>query len=727
MKKIILLLFLVGINYTFAQNSIKIYVLGDESRQPIPNVIIKIQQLNKALQTDTLGALVLANMTNGKYELTFSALGFRSKDIILKTPQADSNIIVYLDQDVATMEDVVVSSTRTNRLLKNTPMNVQVVSQEDIEEGTGQSPANIRELLTELSGTQMQQTSAVSGNVAIRLQGLDGRYTQMLKDGFPLYGGFSGSLSILQVPPLDLKQVEVIKGVGSALYGGDAIAGIINLVSKQPDTAFHFDAIINQTNRSGTDIGTFISQRSKRFGYTLMGTWSHQQPKDINADGFTDFPKVRQYLIAPTLFWYPTDSTTIRLGMNISTENRNGGDIQAVRHGVNDQNAFLQSNHSDRDYYQLSIVHKGKDQQVFSFKNSVGYFYRSIYQTSNQPNIGLTTTGFSGSEISSFTEASYSVTKGVHQIVTGIGLNTDKFIPTKSKSQLGYSYQTLGLFAQDNYNIGKKSVLELGVRTDWEKTFYFLPRVGILYRPVNGLAIRLGGGMAYKLPTIFNSTDEEDAYQQVLPIAASVKAERSASANLSFNYQGYIGDDIRFVIDQNLYYTRLSHALIPQLDSLQKGWLYYQNAPQPIIAKGSETSARFTLEDFALYMGYSYTDARRTYLPNSPQLPITPRNRFVSTLTYEAEPHWKIGAEAFYTGNQVLDDGQPARNFWTFDFTAQYTIHHCSFIFNIENISDSRQSRFDPLFSGSLQNPIFKEVYAPIEGRVLSFAFRYRL
>ena len=172
-----------------------------------------------------------------------------------KAVRRDSVPAAKRDTMEETLQNVIISSTRTNQLLKNTPIAVQVIGREDIEEGTAQSPANIRELLTELSGTQMQQTSAVSGNVTIRLQGLDGRYTQLLKDGFPLYGGFSGSLSILQVPPLDLRQVEVIKGAGSALYGGDAIAGIINLISRTPDTALRLDAILNQTNRGGTEDG----------------------------------------------------------------------------------------------------------------------------------------------------------------------------------------------------------------------------------------------------------------------------------------------------------------------------------------------------------------------------------------------------------------------------------------------------------------------------------------
>ena len=668
-----------------------------------------------------------------------------SEPIFAQSPKHDSIPASKRDTLEETLQNVIISSTRTNQLLKNTPLAVQVVGREDIQEGTAQSPANIRELLTELSGTQMQQTSAVSGNVSIRLQGLDGRYTQLLKDGFPLYGGFSGSLSILQVPPLDLRQVEVIKGAGSALYGGDAIAGIINLISRTPDTTLRLDAILNATNRGGTDLGGFYSHRGQHTGVTIMGSASRQTPADINKDGFTDLPRVRQGTIAPTFFWYPDDSTTLRLGVNVSSEDRTGGDLEAVRHGADSVHPFLQQNHTDRDYYQLSYLRKGHDPQRISVKNSIGYFYRRIAQSAGGgstggPDAAVSSSGFSGAEISSYTEASYSLSRGAHGLVAGAGLVTDAFRPDAAHGSLGYTHNTTGVFAQDDWRLCKNFTLEAGARADVEKTLYFLPRLALLYRPIHPLTVRLGGGLAYKLPTLFNASDEEDAYQQVYPISPDVRAERSASANLSFNYQGYLGDEMRLTVDQNFYYTRLTDALIPQPDSLQKGWLYYLNAPGLVVSRGLETNARLELDDLSLYVGYTYTDATRQYLPGHPPLPLTPKNRLVSTLSYEEEGgnegrgkggeeegHWKGGIEGFFTGAQTLDDGGSTRSFWTFDLMVQRSWGHCSLMLNLENFTDTRQSKFGPLYTSTMQNPVFDEVYAPLDGRIVSLAFRYTL
>lgn len=729
MKPFLGFLLLLSSRPLLAQQRTTIHFINDDTHQSIPGVTIHISPSGKTLIADSLGIATLPELAPGKYTLQYTAVNFREKESTLRVPVAEAILTIALDPDVETMQDVVISSTRTNQLLKNSPITVQVIDREDIDEGTGEKPSNIRELLTELSGTQIQTTSATSGNVTIRLQGLDGRYTQLLKDGFPLYGGFSGSLSILQVPPLDLHQVEVIKGAGSALYGGDAIAGIIDLISRHPDTAMHADAILSQTSKGGTDLGAFYSHRGKYTGVTVMGTASRQTPTDVNNDGFTDLPRVRQETIAPTFFWYPNDSTTLRLGVNVSTEDRDGGDLQAVRHGISTRHPFVQENHTDRDYYQFMLTHKAAHRQTFSLKNSVGYFYRSIRQTmggidSSAPPV---TTGFAGAEISSFTEGSYSFISGAHTFVAGADLITDEFRPVAPHKDLGYIYNTAGAFAQDDWALSKKFTVEAGARGDVVRILYFLPRLALLYKPVGGLSFRLGGGLAYKLPTVFNAADEEDAYQQVYPIAASVQAERSASTNLAVAYKGRIGDDLYFTADENLYYTRLNHALIPQADSLQRGWLYYINAPGPVSAYGSETNVRLTQDDLTLQLGYTYTEARQEYLPGSPQLPLTPHSRLSGSLVYEAEPKWKAGIESFYTSAQTLDNGVAGRDFWTFDLMVQRGWGSWAVLLNVENITDTRQSRFGPLYTGTPQDPVFNEIYASLEGRVVSLAVKYTL
>lgn len=727
MKYFLWLLLLGSGLYSQAQYHPVFRFIRDDRSEPVLNVTVYLEPGHKGFLSDSAGYLFIPQLSPGRYRIDCSAIGFQSREYSFSIPAKDSLISITMEPAIVSLDEVVVASTRTGRQLKNTPVAVQVIDREDIDEGTAQSPANIRELLTELSGTQMQQTSAVSGNVSIRLQGLDGRYTQLLKDGFPLYGGFSGSLSLLQVPPLDLKQVEVIRGTGSSLYGSDGIAGIINLISRQPDTSRQLNAILNQTNRAGTDMGVYYSHRNKKTGFTMMGTASHQSPADVNDDGFSDFPRVWQGSLAPTFYWYPDDSTSFRLGVHVSGEQRTGGDMLALKEPPDVAHPFLQENRSQRDYYQLSLIHKSSRNRVFTLKNSISYFYRSIRQTRADNGNRLMTADFSGSEIASFTEASYSQATGSHQYVLGAVVQTDQFNPQPPGTGLGYTYRVPGLFVQDDWTVLPNMVIEAGMRSDFFQKAYLLPRMAILYRPADRLSLRLGAGLAYKLPTIFQAAEEEAVYQQVYPISRQVKPEHSIGANFSIQYHGQLGSDISYSLTQDFYYTRLRQALIADTDSLQNGWIYYVNAPGDILSYGSETMAMITAEDISISLNYHYNNSGRMYLPGKPRLPLTPRNRITASFMYESEPHWKIGAETFYTGRQSLDNGEETRPFTTIDFLAQYRWRNYALQLNLENLTDIRQSRFGTLYSGTVQDPVFKEIYAPTEGRVISVSLQYRL
>jgi outer membrane receptor for ferrienterochelin and colicins len=169
------------------------------------------------------------------------------------------------ENDAEELEEITVQSTRTSRTIQNTPTRIETIDAEELEEKGNMKPANVSMVLHESTGLLVQQTSATSGNASIRVQGLDGRYTQLLKDGYPNFGNFASGLSILEIPPLDLKQVEVIKGPASTLYGGGAIAGVVNFISKTPTDKGEFNFIFNQSNIGQTNLGGYISRKNGKF------------------------------------------------------------------------------------------------------------------------------------------------------------------------------------------------------------------------------------------------------------------------------------------------------------------------------------------------------------------------------------------------------------------------------------------------------------------------------
>ena len=177
----------------------------------------------------------------------------------------------------ADLEEIIVQSTRSGRRMLDGALRVEALSGEEIEEKLLMRPGNISMMLNETGGLRVQVTSPALGSANVRIHGMRGRYTQLLADGLPLYGGQASSLGLLQVPPSDLGQVEIIKGTASALYGGHALGGVINLVSKYPGSQPGGEIILNTTTRNGQDISAYgEGGLNKLIRASLLGNLSRQ-------------------------------------------------------------------------------------------------------------------------------------------------------------------------------------------------------------------------------------------------------------------------------------------------------------------------------------------------------------------------------------------------------------------------------------------------------------------
>ena len=196
-----------------------------------------------------------------------------------------------------TIEEILVISTRNLRTFDQQPTRIEVLGREEVNEKANMKPGDIRMLLNEMTGIHVQQTSATSFNSDIRIHGLKGKYTQLLRDGMPLYGGFSSGLGLLQVAPLDLHQVEIIKGSNSTLYGGGAIAGLVNLVTKKPKEEPETSLLLNVTSAGGMDISTFHSSQENNLGRTVFSSYNRSDAYDPAHNGFSAIPEFERWTL----------------------------------------------------------------------------------------------------------------------------------------------------------------------------------------------------------------------------------------------------------------------------------------------------------------------------------------------------------------------------------------------------------------------------------------------
>ena len=165
------------------------------------------------------------------------------------------------------------------------------------------TPGSVAMLLGETTGLRVQTTAPSLGAANVRVQGLRGRYAQLLADGLPLYGSGGDSLGLLQVPPLDLGQVEVIKGAASALYGPAALGGVINLASRRAEES-HVETLLNVTSLGGGDATVWLGRAPvSGWSWTLLGGAHGQRRRDMDDDGWTDVAAYKRGVVRPRVFY----------------------------------------------------------------------------------------------------------------------------------------------------------------------------------------------------------------------------------------------------------------------------------------------------------------------------------------------------------------------------------------------------------------------------------------
>jgi outer membrane receptor protein involved in Fe transport len=708
--------------FTTAQVNYFAHIQDSKTKEPLIGAVANVVGTPMGNVSDEKGFVLLTGVPTGRQVIRYKAVGYEERiDTIVFADQSADTAVIVLEGATEEMEEAVVSSTRSSRTIQSIPTRIELISGEELAEKANMKPGDIRMLLSESTGIQTLQTSATSGNSSIRIEGLDGRYTQLLKDGLPLYAGFSGGLGLLQTPPLDLKRVEIIKGASSTLYGGGAIAGLINLISKTPTDTRELNFLINGTSAKGVDVGGFYSERYGKIGLTLYGGYNANEAYAPGNTMFAAIPKFSRYTLNPTLFIYPSANTDIRIGVNASNEGRLGGDIHYILGERDSVHTYYEDNKSTRVSSQAELKHRfGKGE--LTLRNSVSYFGRTI----NTPAYA-----FDGTQVSTYSEVNYAMHRLGSEWIMGGNFLTDAFRENKLTSVPLRSYllSTYGAFVLNTWDISRQFVLETGLRGDYVVHYggSLLPKVSLLYKPTSSLSSRLGGGMGYKAPTIFTEESERIDYQDVLPVSNdSNKLERSFGGNWDINYRTSSADGtVRFSINQLIFYTHLNAPL--ELIQIAPNLYRFENFPGHIDAKGSETNIKLGYKHLTLFLGYTFTHSLFHYRNLEVEMPLTPRHHTNTVLMYEIEGKLKIGAEAYYYSRQQLSGMEVGRDYWLCGLMGEKSWKHVSLFINFENVLNIRQTRYGSIYTGSVNVPQFKDIYAPLDGFIMNGGVKLRL
>ena len=720
-KYISLFVAIATIGTAQAQDSLKITVKDIDSKLPLNAVRATIQAQSLTSYSNAEGIITFENLDEAMYFMSFQLEGYVVENKTIQVPLKTVEVIVFMKSTAEEMDEIIITSTRGTRTINNIPTRVEFIAGEELEEKANMKPGDIRMMLNESTGIQTQQTSATSGNSSIRIQGLDGRYTQILKDGFPVYSGASSGLGLLQTPPLDLKQVEIIKGSASTLYGGGAIAGLVNLVSKTPKDERELRFLLNGTSAGGLDINGFYGQRFDKIGLTIFASHDRNAAYDPADIKLTAIPKFERYNFNPKLFLYLNDKTELNFGVNTVFEDRIGGNIDYIKNRSDFPDSYFEKNKTQRVSTQFTLSHKINDRESIIVKNSINNFSRVIT---------IPDYLFDGVQTSTFSEFTYVNNGELSQWIAGANLYTDEFKEKKKSAfpERDYNQITYGAFVQNTVKATDWLLLETGLRGDYvhEYGFSLLPRASALFRISPKLSSRLGGGLGYKTPTIFTEESESIQYQNVLPINSDInKLEKSFGFNFDVNYKTHITDALSLSVNQLFFYTKVNNPLI--LTPLANDTFQFLNVDGNLNTKGTETNLKLSYEDFKLFIGYTYTDATVENNGNKSRNPLTAKHRLNNVLMYEVEDKWKVGLEAYYYSPQQLTDGSTSRDYWIFGVMIEKLWENFSIYANFENFTDTRQTRFGSIYTGTLSKPLFKDIFAPLDGFVVNAGIKVKI
>ncbi len=652
------------------------------------------------------------------------------------------NLAIVMEQMEAEAEEVVVSASRIARAIDDIPIRVEVIPAADLDESITVGIASAKMVLGELPGIMAQTNSASIGAATVRIRGLDGRYTQILQDGIPAFGGLNMNFSVLTLPPLNLRQLEIIKGSAAGLHSADAIGGIINYITKSPEKETpELTAVAAYNTFGGFDAGAFYGQKFHNLGFSLHSTYNTQARRDLDGDGFADVPAQQRFSVNPKLTYDFSQKTKLTLSGAFSSDRRLGGEMSAPEnYEQGSDNVFAAAQRLQRVNVTGTFVTEASSIATLVVNAAYANTNRASFQQ---------TTIFNGAETIGYADAQISVKIGKFQGLARLSAMNQAFTETGNDALTGenrsFNFSTLSAFWQVEYAFSDLFSFLYSWRFDYNTRYGFLssPRPSLMFRPDKNFIIRLSGGQGWRAPTIFDETAEERLFLGV-PALQLTKPERSEGLTLDAQYKFIIGEA---VINANLngFFTHIGNragltALNPLAPTRQR--VYTWSSGGDLISQGAELIFDAKIDELSLFFGYTFADVREGTLSTSvndlARKTLTPLHFINAAALWEIPNVVRVVSDFMLQSPQLLPTNEYLRESPTVVtwggsvkvWMPWEEVHGLSVFLNVENLLDFRQTRYMPLYlGGSPRSSTFSGgvVWGPVDGRVVSLGVKYKL
>lgn len=676
----------------------------------------RVQSAGKTAVTDQEGVARLI-LPSGRHDIAITRIGFNPASVTV-TVVRDSIVSVLVPVEMAAMEmsDVRISATRTEKLAGETPIRVEVVDKMEVDEKTLMSPSGIGMLLNETPGLRVQAAAPGLGTGSVRILGLPGQYTVLLADGLPLYGAASSAIGPLDVSPVDLQRMEVIKGAASALYGGQSLGGVINLVSKPPTG--QKEVLFNRRTLGVTDAATWLSHRfSKDAGISLLVAGTTQSAEDVDGDGWSDQARARRWSVRPRFNVVDERGRSLFLTSGYGYDDRRGGTFGSGRlpNGQPFAEALLSRRADVGGTASAPMGSAGSIATRFAYSTSARErFFGPGAREDDRASTG-------------FLEVTRSYASARATTVFGGAVQLDDFT-NQLKRAFDHQWVTPALFVTSERDIGSFT-LSASVRGDAhpEAGTQLTERVALLARPVSGWTVRGSVGTGFAAPTAMTEETEATGLRAIVP-GRPLSPEKSVAAMLDINGE-IAGGELLLTA----YGSSISHAIQLADTMTAAGSATLRNAATATRIGGVEAAAVWRIGISKVIATYGYSEGSR---PNPmtgvrEAMPMIPKHHVGMDFMFDKPGEYRGGIEGTWYAEQSLDmnpyrtKSKPylymmaiiARQFGPIEAVA-----------NFENLLNVRQTTTDRLVlpTPGMAGRWTTGVWAPLEGFMANVAIRYR-
>lgn len=719
MKKIIIftLIIFVFSNYVRADKNIpdqtdsNIYghILDKRTNEHLPYVTIKLQGTTIGITTDATGHYFLRNLPVGDFTLEVSMIGFKTITKAINIEAGKTMELNFeLEESSTSLNEVVVSANRNETTRRTAPSLVSVLDMQTLDVTNSKT---LSDGLKFQPGLRVENNCQNCGTTQVRINGMEGSYSQILIDSRPMIGALAGVYGLEQIPANMIERIEVVRGGGSALFGANAIGGTINIITREPiRNSGEFSHTLSSINGTGslennTTFNASLVNDTRNAGIMVYGQHRIRDKFDIDGDGFTELPSLKNRSLGFRSFLKTGVYSKLTLEYRNIHEFRRGGDrldLQPFESYITEQvEHYINSGSLNFDKY--SDDQKSK----LNLYAAASHTDRGSYYGAGNPfnkNVPVIEPGMSQNEIENINDIiennkirinSYGKTSELTYQVGGHyirSFNNLWFMPadlTIGGEYLGSElddisgYRTLSInqethnisgFLQNEWKTEVWSFL-VGGRLDKHNLVdnaIFSPRINFRYNPTEDINFRLTYSEGFRAPQVFDENlhvDIAGGKEIIRTLSESLKEERSSSISGSVDLYHQIGNNKLFNILIEGFYTKLN---APFTEVRRGNEITIENAGSGAMVYGvnlegrAVLSSKLDLQAGATIQRSLYEEERKWWEPETPEEEaldrVTPTKRmmrtpnsyayFVATLT--PNDKFSTSLSGNYTGSMLV-------------------------------------------------------------------------